>query len=669
MVAFEVSRWLGLRNYHPPSYYLLCSGLALGASLVFGLAARLFGRTAGLTREHALALWAAGTAALVLGPLAGLAVGAAALLSLGLDIGPQRPGPLLLGAAVGAGTGVALLRAEAFAAHVPFFSEALALPFVAFALVFLLLYGVPRVLVPFHGPLRSTAWSAIPILVAAWFALEPWTQRASGGHRRPPARFAESRPLTEAQAQQPNVVVLVLDTLRADRMSVYGYERETTPELARHLDERENAVAFSAAYSNGTWTVPSHASLFTGLMPNQHGAHFALDGSLRVGFGLHEGTPRLAATLQENGYATMGVYANHWLRVMDGVSDGFDIFFQGIHFEPLPLLGEALRRTLVPGVHVEVTKGSAPRADMVNRSLLDLATNWSQGVEHPLYLFANYGDTHGPYVPPAPFRGTFHPRRLREVGEHLSIHMPEDDRERLSARYDEELLYLDHQLGQLLDGFDDLGLLDETWVFITSDHGEAFAEHGITEHGTTVYDEVVRVPLLVFPPEGVALGEVGAPVSLVDVSATVAALVGSDLPGSPGRDLRSLDPERAAAGVEFYGDAAKAAIHGEVAALPQRSIRVGTWKLTERGTGDAAEVELYDLATDPGETTDVSADNVDLSAELRARLTPFGEPARSRAPIDPDQQRRLEQMGYVGGDGGAAGDESPGSGPGNGSSP
>ena len=645
LTGYEVLRWLGLRNYHPVDYYLLTAGLALGASLLLGLVTRILG----LGRAAALGLWAAGTVALVRDPMAGVMAGGATYMALRLAAREQalRPGAFLQGASVGAVASLVLLKGDWLGHLFDFLSSPTAVAVLDAVYMLVFLFVLPRLVVRFGGPLRSSAWALVPMLLAAWFALEPWTHRVSGVHRRPPPNFQSHRELPDQGQKRPDVLLIVLDTLRADRLSVYGYGRETTPELERLLEERDNAVAFPAAYSNGTWTVPSHASLFTGQLPNVHGAHFDLDGSLRTRFGMHEGTPHLAALLQEQGYATLGAYANHWLRVVGGMNTGFDVFFRVISFERLPFLGEALRAALVPGLCLDATKGGA-RGAMVNRSILDLVRSWDSGVEHPLFLFANYGDTHGPYAPPVPFRGKFYPTSLRERAQHLALDQSEDERERLSGRYDEELLYLDKQLGDLFDQLDEIGFLDGAWVFITSDHGEAFGEHGITEHGTTVHQEVVRVPLLVFPPAGVRLERVDAPVSLVDVSATIAAIAGTRIEGSPGRDLRGLRPETAIASVEFYGDAAKADIHGEAAGLPQRTILSGYWKLVEVGFAPDTELMLFNLSVDPGEEHNLAAENLDLVEELRSQLPPYGEPARGRINVDQETEQHLEDMGYGG---------------------
>jgi arylsulfatase A-like enzyme len=271
---------------------------------------------------------------------------------------------------------------------------------------------------------------------------------------------------------------------------------------------------------------------------------------------------------------------------------------------------------------------------------------WSAG-PNPLFVFANYVDAHGPYAPPAPFRGRFAPSDVRERSEHLALSQSVERRHELMARYDEEIAYLDHELGRLFRRLDELGRLRHAWVFITSDHGEAFGEHGVLEHGTTVHEEVVRVPLIVFPPEGVMLTPTHDPVSLVDVAATVAAIGGVEL-GGPGRDLRALGASGlAVTTLEFYGDPVKAATLGALAKRPARAVLVGRHKLIAYSDS----VQLFDVEADPGELVDLSKALPNLVEHLRGFLPEFGEPTfRSdhEAPV-PEALDALRGLGYAGG--------------------
>jgi len=635
VVAESVFSW-ALESDHGPAYLATCHGLTALSAVAFGFLVGLRVRSAPL----ALVPFAALTGALMAGPWRALTLGGVALVAAATARrGAPRREPSLVGACTGAGIACALFFAPRVGGLLP--SDAPWAEHAGGGLLFALaVLGLPLLLA--RVPRLPAPAGALAVVVGtALVSALPLRERPSGLRRLPsPSDGVVDGGAGGAEAA--HVFLLVLDTVRADHLSVYGYERDTTPELARLVAERENAVVVPWAYANGTWTVPSHASLFTGRLPAAHGAHFALEGGVRWRFGLAGSLPTLAEALGER-YATLGTFANNWLRVVDGMGRGFERYFRTGASHPLPGPGEALRHLLIPGVHLEVEKQGA-RAEAVNEALLSMVEPWSRRAR-PLFAFANYGDAHGPYAPPPPFRGRFAPTSPRERAGHLSIHHDEARRELLEARYDEELCYLDAQLGRLFEELERLRLLDRSWVFITSDHGEAFGEHGVTEHGTTVHDEVVRVPLLVFPPAGVDFPVPSEPASLVDVAATIAAIAGVELE-TDGRDLRR--PEGAATLVEFYGDAQKAARHGASSASRARAIVAWPHKLVERG----GELALFDLARDPGETRDLAAEEPALVEELRSRLPAWGEPTEvlgGAAASDADLEY-LRNLGYVGGD-------------------
>ncbi len=628
-------RWV-----HAPPYFALTAGLTLALALALGLVAALVRLPTGL----ALAVFAGICLGLEAGVATGVATGVGALAVLAF--GPaRRARPAVLGAAAALALACAYLKSASFAEHLGRPDDPLFESLGAALLCALVLGGLPVLLALVPARVPSIARVLALLVVGSAFALRPRLERGDGEHRRPPAGYARSEPRAPG-AEKPSVFVLVLDTVRADHLSAYGYARETTPELDRRLAARANAVVYPRAYANGTWTVPSHASLFTGQIPSVHGAHFALDGSVRVGFGLAPALPTLAERLQQGGYATLAGYANHWLRSVQGMGRGFDRYLRAPDLDELPFVGEALRQRFLPGLFWEAAKGCA-RADAVNATLLSMIEPWAAG-PNPLFVFANYVDAHGPYAPVAPFRGRFAPSDvLRERSEHLALDQSLERRTELMARYDEEILYLDQQLGELFRALEGLGLLRTSWIFVTADHGEAFGEHGVLEHGTTVFDEVTRVPLIVFPPEGVVLPHTNDPVSLVDVAATVAAIGGVDLPGA-GRDLRTLGSSSLhATAIEFYGDPVKAATLGALAKRPARSVVRGRYKLIAY----ADALHLYDVEADPGEHVDLARALPHLAEDLRKLLPEFADPTfRSdrEAPV-PEALDALRGLGYGGG--------------------
>ncbi len=630
------SGWL-----HPASYFGLSAAITLALSLAVGAACALVGASAPV----ALVLWLAACGWLCAGTPQALTLSLAGAASCA-PARVREARPLFLGSMAAFGLALALLHGSSVAerlqhAYEPWY-EALG----SALLLAGVFCGVP-LLLSFLPDAVPRALPALVVLgaglaVSAWPALE----RPDGTQRLPPEARAGAAPAGEERA---HLFLLVLDTVRADHLSVYGYRRETTPELARWIRRRENARVFPQAYANATWTVESHASLFTGRLPHEHGAHFALDGSLRYGFAVADGLPTLAEALSSTGHATLAAYANHWLHSVQGFDRGFDRYLMTIDSEGLPFVGEALRSRCVPGLFAEAVKGGA-RANEVNAALLSMIEPWSRRPA-PLFVFANYGDAHGPYAAPPPFRGRFAPLDLRERPEHLSLALAPRRLEELEARYDEELAYLDHELGRFLAELERLGLLDRSWIFITSDHGEAFGEHGALEHGTTVHNEVVRVPLIVFPPRGETLPSDSGPVSLVDVAATLAALGGSDL-GGPGRDLRQPRPIDAGVGIEFYGDPVKAAFQGELALRPARVVLSGRYKLiaSRAPDGSGEELFLYDVERDEGENVNLARALPRVVEQLRGRLPDFGEPDLRAWGVRPTAEalEQLRELGYGG---------------------
>jgi len=622
---------------HTPSYLALSAGL----TLALALAVSALGGVLRFPRALALAVWVGAALGVSWGWQEGIAAFLVASLALATPWA-RSTRPALLATVTALALACAYLKDSSFAEHLGHKDERLYESVGGVLVQGALLAALPALLrlLPARVPVGARVVGLV--LVACVLAQRPRLERGDGERRLPPPSYSASTPRVPGP-ERANVFLLVLDTVRADHLSVYGYGRETTPVLARWMQARPNAVLYPHAYSNGTWTVPSHASLFTGRVLAEHGAHFALDGSVRVGFGIAEDLPTLAGQMRHGGYATLAGYANHWLRSVSGMGKGFDRYLRAPDKDELPFVGEALRSRFLPGLLWEAAKGCA-RAEEVNATLLSLVEPWSEG-PNPLFVFANYVDAHGPYSPPAPFRGTFAPSTLQERSEHLSLERSPERRAQMMARYDEEILYLDQRVGELFERLDALGILGRSWVFVTADHGEAFGEHGVLEHGTTVYDEVTHVPLLVFPPDGVALVPTREPVSLVDVAATIAAIGGVEL-GGPGRDLRADSAGSRAAVVEFYGDPVKAMRLGSLAKRPARAVVLGRHKLIAYSDG----YELYDIEDDPGEHVDLSRALPHLVEHMRALLPEFGPPTfRSdrEAPV-PEALDHLRGLGYGG---------------------
>lgn len=278
------SLWaLALRATHPGLYYAFCIVLTLGACLLLGFLSELLR----LRACWALALWTAACAWAMDGWPAVAAV-APALIGMGVwatrGTHPQRTATLVVATAAGlvyACLNAPLLQTKAPLSSLPGAASGAVALGLLFALVAALACALAQLLGRRVGEVRL---AGVLGFVALAGMAQPFLDRPSGERRLPRPADLVARP--GVQEARPNVFLLVLDTVRADHMSVYGYERPTTPELERWIERRGNAVVYPRCYANGTWTVPSHASLFTGRSPGEHGAHFDLEGQIRLRFAL-----------------------------------------------------------------------------------------------------------------------------------------------------------------------------------------------------------------------------------------------------------------------------------------------------------------------------------------------------------------------------------------------
>ncbi len=424
-------------------------------------------------------------------------------------------------------------------------------------------------------------------------------------------------PPADSRAGSPNLILITLDTVRAANLSLYGYSRQTTPRIDQFA---RRGVVFEEASATASWTLPSHASMFTGRWPHELSVDHAtpLDGA----------DPTLAEYLRDHGYATAGFAANlKFVGASTGLNRGFS------HYEDYSRsLGEvASSSTLVRTVANNFRLRRLIRNDQhLNRmwaaDINARALDWISGQSgSPFFVFINYFDAHEPYLPPPPFDRQFGPGR-RE-GKYSPLHQwlwnsavgrrLLDDavkQEELDA-YDGGLAYLDSEVGLLLDGLERQGVLDNTVVVITSDHGEEFGEHGVYEHGYSLYKAGVHVPLIVVAPRRAPAGlRVATPVNLRDLAATAVDLVGLGA-NAPFRGWslaglwRQDDP-----GVPA-GRGGPSPSFSEISPSPRQpdwypSTKGDMKALVHQGlryirNGDGRE-ELYDFSADPWEQTNLA---------------------------------------------------------------
>jgi arylsulfatase A-like enzyme len=420
-------------------------------------------------------------------------------------------------------------------------------------------------------------------------------------------RLASSRPTAGRDAA--NVLLLILDTVRSGNLSLYGYARSTTPELEHFAQE---GTVFNHAFSPASWTTPSHASIFTGRP--------VLDLGVSWDRALDSRWPTLAEMLRARGYATAGFVANQSYAGWDsGLGRGFE------HYDDYPVSlwvatsGTAFGRVLYPTIREWVAPMTAGvpllwrlylphpferrSAERMNHTFLEW---YDRTRPAPFFAFINYMDAHEPYTPPDSFRTRFSAPKSRPVSAEAWTESPElpltpTDVAPRQARYDGSIAYLDSQLGHLFRELDRRGLLDNTLIIVTSDHGEEFAEHGLVSHGNSLYRLSLHVPLVIRFRGHVPAGHrVTAPVSLQHLAATVLDLVGPD----PKTQLSGRSLARHWSGVDTAGDTVIASI----ARVPQQpawypasrgdlnSIAFDGWRYI-RTEGPGTE-ELYDFKHD-----------------------------------------------------------------------
>jgi arylsulfatase A-like enzyme len=435
---------------------------------------------------------------------------------------------------------------------------------------------------------------------------------------------AEAPRLPAAPQQPPNVVIYMIDTLRSDRVGVYGHPEPTTPRIDAFA---RDATLFRRAIAQAPWTRPAVASVFTGLNPQRHGVR-GRDSRLPAT------VPVLAELMRTHGYRTVAVVTNGNVSEGFGFDRGFDEFHYLQHGEPAEL-------------HV--------LSDRVN----EVAFEWleQQPRSQPFLLYLHTTDPHTPYAPRQPYRQRFAPDVSDgAVGtlEHLRAvtkRQPPDPAEarQLSALYDAEVAFNDAQFGALLDRLHELDLYDASLIVLLSDHGEAFLEHGTWQHGTTLYTEEIEVPLLIKLPDGRGRGrQVAETVRQIDVLPTLLDFVGATPP--PDLDGRSLlaaiDGSASTAPVAAFSHLGRG--RGE-----WRGVVYGEHKLIHTRLYDGRDQRwwLFDLHADPRERSSVVWEQPVwrgfLQSQLRRLEADAGPEASGPATLTPEVRRQLEALGYL----------------------
>jgi arylsulfatase A-like enzyme len=495
------------------------------------------------------------------------------------------------------------------------------------------------------GTRRSTLAALSSLAVAIGFSMVSYPIR-------PGAPKLQMRPddgaTKAAPGNLPSVIVIVMDTVRADHLSVYGYEHPTSPRLAEFA---EHAYVFRRAIANSNWSLPSHATLLTGLLPHQHGAHTVISstqanrerGEATFGQLAHQplspSENTIAYRLRELGYETGLIAANYaWLSDDWGLTRGFHYLMNRprylvawepfcaayLRHAPIGQLAELNRRS----------KLSKLSADQIVAQVTDFLSRQKRG---PFFLFVNFMDAHAPYA-----------------SAKQADAVPEI-RERLRGRrwntttleaYDRSIAFLDDQLGRLFGELQTRGLFEESLIVITSDHGERFGVNKVGVHGDDLSQDLLSIPLLIKMPRQAEGERVERWAQLADVAPTILEAVGLPIPreffGSPlARASRAVIAENylSSGGTDGYtlpdrGPARFVSMETIDETLPtQWALFDGHWKLVRDGSGRES---LYDLSDHADGSENLAARHPEIAREMAERLAALVPPglfANHRVPV------------------------------------
>lgn len=403
-------------------------------------------------------------------------------------------------------------------------------------------------------------------------------------------------PGAPAAADQPPLILISIDTLRADHLPAYGYTKVATPAIDAL---RQEAVLFESAYTPSPMTLPAHASMLSGQLPTAHGVR------ANMGYTIGERLPWLPRLLRQQGYATGAAVSSFVLRKSTGMAQGFDSYEDSIPFS---------------------AGGGLTSYERSGLDTLTAALPWlDANAGKPLFLFFHIYEPHSPYQPPERYAKKY------------------------PLPYDGEVAVADEIVGQLVTELKRLGLWDRAAVVLTSDHGDGLGDHGEDGHGVLLYRSTIQVPLLLKLPGGRLGGsKVATPAQLADLAPTFLGLAGLQVPPEmQGRSLVEI-AERQAEDRQIYAETYYTRLYfgwSELRSLVDRRYQYI----------DSAAPELYDLAADPAQKSNLLAEEKGLAqqkqtaAALRSALAAIPPSFEAPGAFDVESRQRLESLGYVGG--------------------
>lgn len=493
---------------------------------------------------------------------------------------------------------------------------------------------------------------AVPLTVVLWGALlgySAWTGLA-------PSVVVTDPPQGQAQADRPSFLILVVDSMRADHVPVYGYARGLTPHMDRLAAE---GVVFRQAYAQTSWTLPSVASILTSLYPSYHGATKRWET-------LAEDVHTLPELLKQQGYATAAFSVNPYISRTYGLHQGFDAVYQAnqperhsflpfvlgfkaytrLEGRVLPLL-KHLRVPLFTLFGLEEEKWANCRSD---RTINQALTDWLAAQQRrPFFAYVHYMCPHYPYFPPGEARLEWQMQVLLQ-----GLQVPEEQRRELLAVYDKTITYSDTLIGDVVSQLQRQQRYDDTVVMVTADHGEEFYDHQGWIHGETLYNEVIKVPLLVrFPPLVPRQRVVETPVMLVDLLPTVLAVAGVPVEHFiHGVNLLPTLAGELSAG-QAYSELIGRVSDPKAQQVFATLIRHGRKfiRTVDRSVSQV-QSELYDMAEDAGEQHNIWPMQTDTAQQRwEDALKTFAAPGRryrgERAVLSEKMKQRLRALGYI----------------------
>jgi arylsulfatase A-like enzyme len=499
-------------------------------------------------------------------------------------------------------------------------------------------------------PVRSDYFTIVVlffIVSVSLAAIFSWSQR---GYIRKefPSLVAKQNKET---IKVPYVILIVLDTVRADRLSIYS-DLETSKNLTVFS---RDALVFENCVATSPWTIPSHASLFTGFYPTEHGSHGILDPKKKGMFGLPLTSPlteefmTLAEIFRDNCYITGAVVSNSiilnpYLKLDQGfqISDGARNIGEVYNKYPFhPILHLFCYLTNVYPKYTLFYKA----ADDITSQSIHLLKNL---LPSPIFLFINYLDAHGPYNPPRPFSGYFldtpfpHLQKLKQYLLRLMNRVDEKSRDAYQlSQYDGELAYIDDELGRFFSQLKNMGIYDSSFIIITSDHGELFGEHGLYWHRNRMYEGVVKIPLLIKFPHSKIVGHEKRMITLADLYPTILSICELPIP--------TVTSGKA------FGDASSIIVSElyEYETGEHRVLYNGKYKYMRYGYKRGPE--LYDLEEDPLEKENLAEKLPEVTLAMEGKLKHWEKvhgpnyslSAEKKEVVPKELVEGLKALGYI----------------------